>query len=315
MQGYTINTRAYKTVHNQPIYVDVYTVDPPSPSPVLLWFHGGYIITGDRTAIPPWLVNAAFKRRWTIVSADYRCLPESTGLELIEDLRDAYSYVAQNLNVEVPSLINPKPCKYGSDSSPAAILALYPMSSPCSERWTSKGLRWDEGLSASETAETAADIERRLTAQEVSFGEAFPKNDDIKTHKRWNTLRYILEQARFVDYLTGVRGLGARIADGGPEAIPAHLRVLFPTNFAITSEFPPLILVHGTMDRDVPVADGEAWVNKCREVGARVTYYPVEGMDHAFDITYDTVEEEDQSDDPGKTALFKSLKDLDMLIR
>jgi acetyl esterase/lipase len=258
-------------------------------------------------------------------------------LELIQDLRDVYKYVVQSLNVEFPSLIDLKRIIVAGGSGggycvellgaqfkstdmnlkppPAALLALYPMSNPCSEMWTSTGLRWDEGLSAPETAETAADIERRLADQEVSFGEAFPEDENMNTHKRWNTLRYILEQALFVDYLTGVKGLGAAIADRGPEAIPGYLQELFPTHFSITSQLPPLIVVHGTKDVDVPVTDGEAWINKCREVGAKVTYYPVEGMDHAFDITYESVEGEDLGDDRGKIAVAESLKELDSLIR
>lgn len=271
-----------------------------------------------------------------IVSADYRCLPESTGLELLQDLRDAYKYVVQELNIEFPSMIDVKRIIVAGGSGggycvellgaqfestdmdlnppPAALLALYPMSNPCSDMWTSTGQKWDERLSAPETTETAADIERRLAGREVSFGEAFPEDHNMNKHKRWNTLRYILEQAFFVDYLTGVKGLGAAITDRGSEVIPVYLQALFPTQFSITSQFPPLIVVHGTKDLMVPATDAEAWINKCREVGARATYYPVEGMDHSFDITYVSVESEDLGNDRGKTVLAESLREIDSLI-
>ncbi|OJJ46518.1 hypothetical protein ASPZODRAFT_117065 [Penicilliopsis zonata CBS 506.65] len=334
MHQHTISTRTYKTVHDKPIQADVYTVDTAQPSPVLLWFHGGYIITGDRTAIPAWLVNAAFTRRWTIVSADYRCLPESTGLDLIQDLCDAYRYAAEGVSKDFPSVLVDKEriivaggsgggyCVelLGSqtqiqklDPPPAALFALYPMSNPASETWTFKGLKWEGSeLSASQTAETAVDIARRQASPaQVSFGEAFPKDDNMDTHARWNTLRYILEQALFVDYLTGVKGLGAKIAAEGVAAVPPHLQILFPTHFSITKLLPPLVVVHGTGDRDVPVTDGEAWVEKCRQVGATVAYYPVQGMEHGFDLGYKSFEDGDLGDDGGKIALAESLKQLD----
>lgn len=60
-------------------------------------------ITGDRTAIPTWLLNATLRRNWLLVSADYRVLPESTAFSTVEDIKSAYNWVTNSLNALFPA--------------------------------------------------------------------------------------------------------------------------------------------------------------------------------------------------------------------
>ncbi|KAL2012300.1 hypothetical protein VTN00DRAFT_5018 [Thermoascus crustaceus] len=329
---YVTKTYTYKNVQGKALQLDVYTVDPrPSgPQPAVLYFHGGYLITGDRKHIPRWLVQATLKRRWTLISADYRVLPESTGLELVEDLGDAYTFVSRTLNVEIPGLVDTSRLVIAGSSGggycavqggtrfrdpvPKAILAIYPMGDPTSRIWTTKGGR-DMNVSPAEAAEIRAEIDQILRSKEISFGQTFPPDGDLENkHPRWRLVRYIVQEGLYVDYLTAVKGLGTAIATRGKTAIPEHVRSLFPTDFTVTKDLPPLIVTHGTVDRSVPVQDGEALVQKCREVGLPVAYFRVEGRDHDFDLPYNSVEDDDETDDVGKKALQGCLKELDKLI-
>ncbi|KAK0642207.1 Alpha/Beta hydrolase protein [Cercophora newfieldiana] len=89
-------------VHDIPIECDVYdAVDYPSTTPVFLFFHSGGLAAGARNMIPPWLVQTCFARKWPLVSASYRLLPQVDGNGLLADARAAYSF-AQSLNTATP---------------------------------------------------------------------------------------------------------------------------------------------------------------------------------------------------------------------
>ncbi|KAL1847014.1 hypothetical protein Plec18167_003019 [Paecilomyces lecythidis] len=327
-------TFAYKNIQGQPLELNVIVADekPSQAQPAILFYHGGYLITGDRHHAPRWLIQAALKRRWAFISADYRTLPESTGFELADDLFDAYKFVTQTLNNHIPNLIDPNRLIIAGssgggycsilgavrfrDPAPVAVLPIYPMADPTSEKWTTDK-HWAKDLSASAVEEIIKEMNQRIADKKISFGQRFPadpKGPSLENHERWRYLRAILESGLYVDYLTGVKGLGAAIAEKGKDAIPEHARPLFPKDFSIIKDLPPLVVVHGLEDRQVPHEDGEAVVEKARAAGANVTYFPVEGADHDFDLKYDSIEDGQDTQDPEKKALLGCLEMLDKLV-
>jgi acetyl esterase/lipase len=86
-------TYTYKTVGDFPIKADVYRLSGDDVRPVLVWIHGGALITGQRGG-----PNLAQRKRYldaghVIVSIDYRLAPETKLAGIIEDLRDAIAWV------------------------------------------------------------------------------------------------------------------------------------------------------------------------------------------------------------------------------
>ena len=71
-------------------------------TPVVLFFHAGGLTAWSRKSINPSLVQATLKREWTLVSVDYRLLPQATAEDLLEDVKDAYQFVVDRL----PSILN-----------------------------------------------------------------------------------------------------------------------------------------------------------------------------------------------------------------
>lgn len=190
------------------------------------------------------------------------------------------------------------------------------MADPTSEKWTTNK-HWTKEMSDSDMAETINEISRRIYNKEISFGQRLPTDlngANLENHERWRYVRAILETGTYVDYLTGVKGLGAAIAEKGKGAIPEHVQQLFPIDFSITKDLPPMIVVHGLKDHQVPHEDGEAVVEKCREAGVQVTYFPVEGADHDFDLPYNSIDDDKDTQDPGKKALLGILDILDRLL-
>ncbi|SPO01535.1 uncharacterized protein DNG_04208 [Cephalotrichum gorgonifer] len=66
--------------------------DYPAESPVFLFFHSGGLVGGAKERVPPWLVQACFRRKWPLISAAYRFLPQALTAGLLEDVTAAYEF-------------------------------------------------------------------------------------------------------------------------------------------------------------------------------------------------------------------------------
>jgi acetyl esterase/lipase len=100
--NFTITTTPYKIVNGQEIPVHVFTPKTikPGKAPLLARFHGGFLITGaalfpDFTA--QWALDYAFQKSAIWIAPDYRLLPESNGLDILEDLNDFWTWVREEL--------------------------------------------------------------------------------------------------------------------------------------------------------------------------------------------------------------------------
>ena len=315
-------------------------------------------ISGDSNAVPKWLIKAALRRRWTLVSANYRTLPESSGFEVAEDLLDAFRYVARSgdgglsHDLNKPGLVDPSRIIIAGHSGggysavlatieivkrisaspefrkPAATVAVYPMLDFLSPKWSSEGI--DLGASREDIEAGRKDLERRLASKEISFGERFPDNEaDIIYHGRWDLMRYIVKVPLFVNYLTGISDLGKKLASAAStspsyeaakeEIVPPKARHLFVLDFDnLTSDFPPLFVVHGLADTAVPFEDSDKLVEKTKTLGIPTRYWRLEGFDHDFDLGYPDLENADpkvpEMGDIGQKALRELLQGLDGLL-
>jgi acetyl esterase/lipase len=100
--NFTITTTPYKTINNQPVPVHVFIPKniTPGKHPILARFHGGFLITGaalfpDFTA--QWALDYANLHSAIWVAPDYRLLPESSGLDILSDLDDFWTWVREDL--------------------------------------------------------------------------------------------------------------------------------------------------------------------------------------------------------------------------
>ncbi|KAE9370886.1 alpha/beta-hydrolase [Stipitochalara longipes BDJ] len=100
-------THTFKVIGPLSLRVDIYTLSSSSKppyhpdSPIVLWLHGGGFVAADRSCLPPHIVQSCLSRNWPLVSADYRKLPQTSGTEAFEDVKDAYQFVVE----KVPALL------------------------------------------------------------------------------------------------------------------------------------------------------------------------------------------------------------------
>ncbi|KAN0071871.1 Alpha/Beta hydrolase fold [Elaphomyces granulatus] len=105
-KDFTIIQAEYKRVGSHGIRADIMIPKTVSPGkrPVIIRFHGGFL--GEKTYkfqlfgdslfgdwFSRWLIELAERQSAIIISANYRLLPESTGLEILDDFDDFWSWI------------------------------------------------------------------------------------------------------------------------------------------------------------------------------------------------------------------------------
>jgi len=100
---FNISDVDYKTVNGHPIKAYILTpktATSPSKCPILVRFHGGFLITGA-AAFPDWLaqwlVDYALQHSAILVMPDYRLMPEANGTEILEDVSDFWKWLRSDL--------------------------------------------------------------------------------------------------------------------------------------------------------------------------------------------------------------------------
>ncbi|KAG5752888.1 hypothetical protein H9Q72_005656 [Fusarium xylarioides] len=110
---YNKATFTYKVIEGQPILLDLLVPKslPSGELPVLIRFHGGFLVYGSRDNLqltPPRILEYVIENNTILVSCDYRLLPESTGLEILEDIEDVWSWVQSSLSEAMGTMTNGK---------------------------------------------------------------------------------------------------------------------------------------------------------------------------------------------------------------
>ncbi|KAI0702281.1 alpha/beta-hydrolase [Cytidiella melzeri] len=105
----------YKVVDKAAMQLDLYLPDvttelgtdaasSPTLLPIVLNFHGGGLTVGNtRSWFPTWLKDRVVAAGFAFLSAEYRLIPPSTGHDIIEDIRDLFTFVAKSLNSQLLS--------------------------------------------------------------------------------------------------------------------------------------------------------------------------------------------------------------------
>ncbi|KAF1811937.1 alpha/beta-hydrolase [Eremomyces bilateralis CBS 781.70] len=79
--------------------------------PLIVRWHGGYLVSGSRLLpewFPKWLLEYAVARGAIILSPDYRLLPEATGQDILNDMRDFWKWVQRTLTHVLPRTSGPR---------------------------------------------------------------------------------------------------------------------------------------------------------------------------------------------------------------
>ncbi|MFA9454759.1 MAG: alpha/beta hydrolase [Candidatus Aminicenantaceae bacterium] len=268
-----VTTYVYKTVGDLKIKADVHQVDDGLTNPVVVWLHGGALITGGREGVPAWLKEGALAGGYDVISLDYRLAPETKLHEIIRDLEDAFRWIhAQGpgmLDIDTSRMVV-------AGASAGGYLALV------------AGYRVDPAPTA--------------LLSLWGYGDLIgPWQSEPSTHPRHNQTQMTAEQAEEIMSLPPIANARSRKGNGWafyqycrqnglwPNLVSDFDMATEPEKFFpfmplknVTGDYPPTLLVHGTEDSDVPHEQSVLMQEEFVKHGVVHELLSIEGAEHSL---------------------------------
>jgi len=252
----------YKTVGEHNIMATIYLPDSGDKLPVLIYFHGGGFIFGNRDqGLENILKDKLLANKIAIVSADYRLAPETRLEDMMEDVSDIVSWIRKNGQD-----------KFGIDTGKIAVAG-----------GSSGGY-----LALSSGFDTTSAPDAIITiSSPMGFSTAGIKTGDLSLLENIQKDTIV----SYGDYTTrmdlwrylGRNGLALYTIFGfDPVKEPQKLDQYTLTN-NIKSGYPPTLIIHSKNDRMVNIKDAELFYSFLQEKNVETELFIVENG-HSSDL-------------------------------
>lgn len=220
---------------------------PAEPAPVFIFVPGGAWVHGSRLLQGYALMSHLAELGWVCLSIDYRVAPHHTWPSHITDVKTAIAWARANVD------------KFGGDRNFVTIGG------------TSAG-----GHLAALAGLTPNDPEMQA---ELPAGSDTSVDAVVPIYGRYDWEdRSTVERVRFVDFLERV--VVKRKLDKHRDVFRKASPIA-----RVHSDAPPFLVIHGTGDSVIPVAQARSFVEQLRAVSQTVVgYVELPGAGHAFDM-------------------------------
>jgi acetyl esterase/lipase len=266
-------TITYKTVDKIPIKADLFqTTDDTKLKPVIIWIHGGGLIFGSRTDLPDEQMEFYLKAGYSVVSIDYRLAPETKLPEIVSDIRDAVQWVRENgsdsLRIDSAKIfvIGHSGGAYLAlmsgfilENPPQGIVSFYGYGDIQSAWYSKPDSLYRLRPLISEEKPT------RLIYDSVITGASFDDRFDLYLYSRqngtWPSLvsnHDPLKEAEWFDSYCPIKN--------------------------INRNYPPVLLIHGDKDTDVPFEQSVLLDNELELKKIKHKFIRMKNYGHVFDL-------------------------------
>lgn len=263
-------TCEYKKVNNCSIKADIYLPNKVHP-PVVLYIHGGALISGTRRYIPKELVRMLNKEGYAVISIDYRLAPETKLEFIINDISDALHWIKDE-GARICGFDSDKIAVMGSSAGGYLSLMTGTFASKPNAIVTFYGygdILGDWYLKPSEFY---------CNQEMISKEDAF-KNIGSKEKSTGGNDRYLFY------YYTRQLGIWTNLVSGYDVNTQKEKLLKYCPIHNVTGHYPPTLMIHGDKDTDVPYEQSVQMFKKLQDskvVSEMITYY---GGDHGFDYS------------------------------
>jgi acetyl esterase/lipase len=241
---------------------------------VIVWIHGGALITGSRAGIAPIQLEAYLTAGYVVASIDYRLAPETTLAPIVGDVVDAVAWIRADgasryrLDPKRLTVIGHSAGGYLALSAgarcrprPSAVVAFYGYGDIVGPWYSQPDPFYRR---------------RPLVPEAEAFGAVgvtpLSGADRFESERRHRFYLYCRQQ-----------GLWPRLVSG--QDLTANPRVLdeWCPILHVTDEYPPTLLLHGDEDTDVPYQQSVDMAAALKRAGATGELVTVASGGHGFD--------------------------------
>lgn len=230
----------YKTVGSTQISADVYRRNGMRSRPAVVWIHGGALISGSRDSVPRNIGDLCKAQDYVLVSLDYRLAPEVKLPAIIEDIKDAFTWLrtrgAEDLHIDTKRILV-------AGGSAGGYLTM--MSGICVDpRPQALVSYWGYGDVDGPWYTEPSPHYRKLpliAAEEAKSGVGKEVVTVGSNKARGTYYLYLRQNGLWTKEVTGL----------DPKLDRSKLDPFCPVR-NVTPQYPPIIMVHGTADDDVP---------------------------------------------------------------
>lgn len=267
---WTQETFVYKTVGPTRIEAEVYRRNGSQPRPAIAWIHGGALIMGSRHSVPKDIVELARANNYVLISLDYRLAPEVKLPEIVEDVKDAFRW----LQGEGATRCNLDPNKIlVAGGSAGGYLTM--MTGICVQpRPKALVAYWGYGdVDGPWYIEPSAHYRQQPLVEKADALAAVGQGVLTGSGGRPRGTYYL--------YLRQ-NGLWTREVSGfDPRTERSKLDPYCPVR-NITASYPPILMIHGTADTDVPYQESADMAVELKKHGVPHELITVEGGGHGL---------------------------------
>jgi acetyl esterase/lipase len=299
-------TVAYREIDGHKILADVYRPQDTTIRPVIVWIHGGALITGNRDLEKPeditrlllafakaggalimdnrdlenredvarFLLAFAKAEGCAIVSIDYRLAPETKLPDIISDIEEAFRWLAGDGAKQFH--LDPRRIVVVGESAGGYLTLV-----------TGYRVR----------------LKPKALVALYGFGDLIGDwSSKPNPYPNYNLRKISREEAESQTDGTVISDSDERKGEGGliymyyrqnglwPEGVSGFARSTIADQITpfepirnVTPSWPPTLLIHGTGDTDVPYEQSELMATKFKEKGVPSTLIPIEHGEHLFE--------------------------------
>ncbi len=264
-------THVYKTVGDVSIHADVYRPDDDKVRPVVVWIHGGALIVGSRESVPGNILELCQKEGFALVSIDYRLAPEIKLPQIAEDLDDALAWI----RTQGPERFQIDPERMVITGGSAGGFCTYLVTARMKHKPRAIVSYWGYGEFDPEWT----------VVKSKDHGEAVKQDDALQGVGKEVVTAPTKEQApgRGAFYrCTRQNGIWSKEVTGfDPVKDKEQLDRFSPVRL-VSKDFPPTLMIHGTIDTDVPYACSLRMAEAFKKHGVPYELVTVENAGHGL---------------------------------
>jgi acetyl esterase/lipase len=267
-------TYTYKTAGGVAIRADVYRTDDRRVQPAVIWLHGGALIVGSRTAVPQQLLDLCRREGFALVSLDYRLAPEVKLPAIVEDVEDAFGWLRE----QGPKALRIDPTRMVVTGGSAGGYLTLTVGFRVKPRPAALVAHWGYGDVDGDWY-TKPSTHYRKQMPLVSKEEAYRGvSGQVRTGTEGDEQK---ARGRFYLYLRQ-NGLWTKEVTGmDPAKDRRKLDGYCPVR-NVSRDYPPTLLIHGTLDTDVPYEQSAAMAKELARHEVPHELITVKGAGHGL---------------------------------